>query len=249
MLYLRSSAFFAFFVFSTILYSALSILIFPLKFEHRYAVLTSWADLNLWWLKRTCKLGFRVEGLENVPDRPSVIMSNHQSTWETLALKAFFPPMSWVVKRELMWVPFFGWALAMAQPIALNRGSGQKAVDQLLRQARQRLQKGRWIIIFPEGTRVAPGEKKRYKTGGAIVSSRLQVPAVPVAHNAGLFWRRRQFIKYPGTVTVCIGPPVYPNAKTPAQINAEIKAWINARLEEICVTEPNQTGTDERNIV
>lgn len=239
MLYLRSSAFFIVFVLSTIIYSSLGILTFPLRYRHRYILLTSWADLNLWWLKRTCKLDFRVVGLENIPNRPSVIMSNHQSTWETLALKKFFPPMAWVVKRELMWVPFFGWGLAMAQPIALNRASGQKAVDQLLRQARQRLEKGRWIIIFPEGTRVAAGQKKRYKLGGAIVSSRMQVPAVPVAHNAGLFWRRRQFVKRPGTITVHIGPPVYPKDKSPAQINAEIKTWIESKLEEICISAAN----------
>ena len=239
MLYLRSSAFFVVFVLSTIIYALLSILTFPLRYKHRYALLTTWADLNLWWLKLTCKLDYRVEGLENIPDRPSVIMSNHQSTWETLALKKFFPPMAWVVKRELMLVPFFGWGLAMAEPIALNRSSGQKAVDQLLRQARQRMKKGRWVIIFPEGTRVAPGQKKRYKLGGAIVSSRMQAPVVPVAHNAGLFWRRRQFIKYPGTITVSIGPPVYPNDKSPAQINDEVRAWIETKLEQICVIGTN----------
>ena len=112
-------------------------------------------------------------------------------------------------------------------------------MDQLLKQARQRLEKGRWIIIFPEGTRVAPGHKKRYKLGGAIVSSRMQVPAIPVAHNAGLFWRRRQFVKYPGTITVSIGPPVYPKDKSPAQINDEIKAWIENRLEVICEIKAN----------
>jgi 1-acyl-sn-glycerol-3-phosphate acyltransferase len=180
-----------------------------------------------------------VEGLENIPDSPSVIVSNHQSTWETLALKKFFPPLSWVVKRELMWVPFFGWGLAMAQPIALDRASGRKAVDQLLRQARQRLENGRWIVIFPQGTRVAPGQKNRYKLGAAIVSSHMQVAAVPVALNSGLFWRRRQFVKHPGTITVSIGPPVYPKDKSPAQINAEIKAWIEAKLEEISMSEVN----------
>ncbi|MEN8131029.1 MAG: lysophospholipid acyltransferase family protein [Pseudomonadota bacterium] len=234
MLYLRSSAFYVGFFLSTIIYSLFGIMAYALPFRKRHGIITNWADVNLWWLAWVCKLHYRVEGLENLPDRPSVVMSNHQSTWETLALKKFFPSMSWVVKRELLWIPFFGWGLAATQPIAINRGSGQRAVEQLIRQARQRLGNGRWIMIFPEGTRVAPGKKKRYKLGGAIIASKIQVPVIPVAHNAGLFWRRRQFVKYPGTITVSIGPAVEPDGKSPAQINKEVKGWIEARLEKIC---------------
>jgi len=239
MLYLRAGAFYTVFYLSTMLFALLSLALYLLPFRYRYAVLTSWADLNLWSLQRLCKLDYRVEGLENIPDQPSIIMSNHQSSWETLALKKFFPPLCWVVKRELLWIPFFGWGLAISEPIALDRSSGEKAVEQLVSQARRRLRKGRWVVIFPEGTRVEPGQKKHYKLGGAIVASKTQVPVVPVAHNAGQFWRRRQFVKYPGTIVVSIGPPIDPHGKSPLQINTAIKTWIEAKLEEIYVTRPS----------
>ncbi len=232
-LFLRSGAFFMVFVLSTVVYALLSVLIYPLSFPGRYPLLTSWADFNIWWLKVVCNLDYCVEGLENIPKQASIVMSNHQSTWETLALKKFFPPLSWVVKRELLWIPFFGWGLSLLDPIALNRRSGHRALEQLLDQGRKRLLAGRWIIVFPQGTRVAPGTKKRFKLGGAMIASRTQVPVVPVAHNAGYFWPRRRFIKYPGTITVRIGPPIDSRGKNPDAINAEAQAWIEATLNQL----------------
>ena len=233
LLILRASAFSLVFVASTVVYALLSLFAYPLSFNKRYRFLTSWCDLNIWWLKLVCKLDYQVEGLENVPKQASIVISNHQSTWETLVFKKFFPPVAWVVKRELLWIPFFGWGLSMIEPIAIDRRSGQKALEQLLNQGRRRLAAGRWIIVFPEGTRVAPGKQRRYKLGGAIMASRTQVPVVPVAHNAGRFWPRRQFVKYPGTITVCIGPAIDTRGKTPAAINTEAKAWIEAELGQI----------------
>ncbi len=232
-LILRSSAFSLGLIISTVVYALLSLFAYPLPFNTRYRFLTTWADFNIWWLKLVCQLDYRVEGLDNVPKQASIVLSNHQSSWETLALKKFFPPLAWVVKRELLWIPFFGWGLSLAEPIAINRRSGQKAVEQLLNQGCKRLATGRWIIVFPEGTRVAPGTKRRYKLGGAVIASRTQAPVVPVAHNAGLFWPRRQFVKYPGTITVSIGPPIDTRGKKPEAINAEAKAWIEAKLETI----------------
>jgi 1-acyl-sn-glycerol-3-phosphate acyltransferase len=232
-LFLRSGAFFMVFVLSTVVYALLSVLIYPLPFPGRYPLLTSWADLNIWWLKVVCKLDYCVEGLENIPKQASIVMSNHQSAWETLALKKFFPPLTWVVKRELLWIPFFGWGLSLIDPIALNRRSGHRALEQLLDQGRKRLLAGRWIIVFPQGTRVAPGTKRRFKLGGAMIASRTQVPVVPVAHNAGNFWPRRRFIKYPGTITVRIGPPIDSRGKQPDAINAEAQAWIEATLNQL----------------
>jgi 1-acyl-sn-glycerol-3-phosphate acyltransferase len=232
-LYLRAGIFEVVFVISAIIFSTLGLLTYPLPFRRRYQFLTAWADLNIWCLKIVCKLNYRVEGLENVPTQPSIVMSNHQSAWETLALKKFFPPMAWVVKRELTWIPFFGWGLALVEPIAIDRGSGQKAVEQLLEKGQRRLESGRWIIVFPEGTRVAPGNKRRYRLGGAIVASQAQVPIVPVAHNSGLFWSRRQFLKFPGTITVSIGRPIDSRGKSPARLNAEVQAWIEAKQNQI----------------
>ena len=231
-LFVRSLAFSIVFIFSTVVYAFFGFVTYLLPFQRRYRLLTTWADMNLWWLKMVCKLDYRVEGLENIPSQPSIVISNHQSTWETMALKKFFPPMAWVVKRELTWIPFFGWALAMLEPIAIDRSSGRKAVEQVLQKGRRCLQTGRWVIVFPEGTRVAPGQKRKYKMGGAIVASDTQVPVVPVAHNAGFFWPRRKFIKLPGVITVSIGPRIDSRGKTPVQINAEAKAWIEAKLEK-----------------
>ena len=232
-LYLRSTAFLIFWIVTTVLYATLSVFTFFLPFAARYRIITSWSDLNIWWLERTCKLTYRVDGLSNIPNQPSIVMSNHQSSWETMALKRFFPPMAWVVKRELLWVPFFGWGMALTEPSALDRGAGRAAVEQLLRRARERLQAGRWIIVFPEGTRVPPGHKKPFKMGGAVVASHYQVPVVPVAHNAGYFWPRRTFLKLPGTITLSIGPPINTAGKAPERVIEEARTWIQEKVQEI----------------
>jgi len=210
-----------------------SVLTLIVPYSVRYRMLTSWADLNLWCLERVCGLSYRVDGLHNIPDQPSVVMSNHQSTWETLVLKRFFPPLSWVVKRELMWIPFFGWSLAMLQPIAIDRGAGRRAVDQLIQQGQDRLKSGLWVVVFPQGTRVAPDKKRRFRLGGAALACQTQVPVIPVAHNSGYFWPRRQFLKYPGTITISFGPPVSTAGKSPEVVMAEVKTWIETRLEAI----------------
>lgn len=226
-LYARACLFELSFVLSAIVYATLGSLAFMLPFERRYRFLTMWGRLNVWLCARICKLDYRVEGLSNIPDRPSIILANHQSTWETLALSGLFPPLAWVVKRELMWIPFFGWGLAMIQPIVINRAAGQRASQQLLEQGGSRLSAGRWVLIFPQGTRVLPGEHKHYKFGGALLASHTGAPIIPVAHNAGDFWPRRQFVKYPGTITVMIGPAIDSHGKSPEAINAEVKNWID----------------------
>lgn len=230
-------------VISLIVHASLGLLTYPLSFPKRYRILTAWADFVIWWLAKSCKLYHRVHGLEHLPDRPSIVMSNHQSTWETFALKRLFPPASYVVKRELLWVPFFGWAFALLEPIALNRGAGHQAVVQLLAQGKQRLAAGRWIIMFPEGTRVRPGQNKPYKMGGAVVASETQAPVIPVAHNAGYFWSRRQLLKRPGTITVRIGPPIDTAGKSPEQIIKEVKTWIDNAREEIGTANGRRLGT------
>lgn len=231
---LRSLLFSVFFL-GTLLFYVVIIgpFLLPFRFETRYRVLSSWADINIWVLKRVCGVDFRISGLQNMPTEPCIVMSNHQSTWETLAVQGFLPPVVWVIKRELLWLPIFGWGLAMIEPIALNRGSGRSAVEQLVSQGRARLDAGRWIIIFPEGTRVAPDQNKRYKMGGAILASRNDVPILPIAHNAGYLWPRRHFVKYPGVVDVRIGEPITTTGKTPEEINREVKAWIDAARAEI----------------
>ena len=218
---------------STIVIAPLSLLTFPLPFVMRYRFIGLWAHFNLWWLERSCGLRYQVDGLENIPAANAIVMAKHQSAWETLALQRIFGPQVWVLKRELLWVPLFGWGLALLEPIAIDRKSGRKAVRQVVEQGIQRLRAGRWVVIFPEGTRVAPGERKRYGIGGALLANQSGYPVVPVAHNAGEFWRRRSFIKYPGVIRVVIGTPIVSAGRPAAEIIAEVEDWIESTVLKI----------------
>ncbi len=203
----------------------------PLGF--RIAVIKIWIAITLWTLKVFCGLKYEVEGLENIPQDGFIIMSKHSSTWETLALQKFFEPLVWVVKRELTRLPFFGWALLAMNAIALNRGTGRKAINQLISESKAHMDKGRILMLFPEGTRVLPTQHKPFKLGGAIVSQRTGYAVLPIAHNAGEFWPRHSWIKWPGTIRVVIGKPISPDGKKPEQIIAEVGDWITRECERI----------------
>ncbi len=245
-LYLRALTFWLGFTLSTILIATAVVLVFALPYRLRYWVATRWTKFNVWWLELTCDLHFRVEGREHIDQvsDAAVIMSKHQSTWETIFLETIFPPTVWVLKRQLTWIPFFGWGLALTDPIAINRSAGRKAMAQLLEQGKERLERGLWVVIFPEGTRVAPGTTKRYKLGGAVLSAETGYPVVPVAHNSGDFWPRHSFIKKPGTITVSIGPPIETRGKKPDQVNNEVQAWIEDKMREISVAAPDSPHGD-----
>ena len=202
-------------------------------YKIRYKFIISWCILNIWWLRLTCGLKHDVIGKENIPDTPCIVMANHQSTWETLAIGTLFPPLTWVVKRELFFIPLFGWGLALTHPIALNRSAGRKAVDQLVEQGKKKLKKGRWILIFPEGTRTPPGTKRKFKAGGSILAAQSGAPIIPVAHNSGNFWARKQLTKKSGTIKVKIGPAIKSNGKTAEQINQEVFNWINKERDAL----------------
>ncbi len=150
----------------------------------RYILITGWARSMLWWLRVSCGLSYRVIGRENIPQQPSILLCKHQSAWETLALQQIFPPQVWVLKRELLWIPFFGWGLALASPIAINRAAGREALKQLVSKGKERLQQGFFVVIFPEGTRIAPGSRGKYHIGGAWLATHTKSLAVPIAHNA-----------------------------------------------------------------
>ncbi|MEW5756713.1 MAG: lysophospholipid acyltransferase family protein [Pseudomonadota bacterium] len=219
---------------------ALSVVVFvgffcaPFSYRIRYGWISQWARFNIWWLRVTCKLDYVVEGRENIPQEPVIVFCKHQSTWETLIMQVLLPPQVWVLKRELLWVPVFGWGLALLKPIAIQRGAGRKAVFQIVDQGVQRLRDGQWVVIFPEGTRVAPGERVRYGIGGAVLAERSGgFKVLPVAHNAGEYWGRRQFIKRPGTIKIVFGPLITTEGKTAAEINAEAEAWIEGAAAEI----------------
>ncbi|RJQ46273.1 MAG: 1-acyl-sn-glycerol-3-phosphate acyltransferase [Gammaproteobacteria bacterium] len=216
---------------STLIFAPLSVLAGLLPFHVRYRFIRQWSCFNLWCLKKICRLRYEVHGREHIPQGACVILCKHQSAWETYALPRIFPqPLAWACKRELLWIPFFGWGFAMLQPIAIDRGAGRRALDQLVEQGMQRLKQGRPVVIFPEGTRVAPGEKRRYAIGGAMLAEKSGYPVLPVAHNAGLLWPRNSFIKYPGTIRVVIGPVIESKGRSAAEINTLAEAWIEEKM-------------------
>ncbi len=219
---------------SVVPYSCWILLMAPItRRDHAWRVARAWARLNLSLLRILCGLTHRVEGTENLPQEASVLLMKHSSAWETIAQLLLFPPQAWVMKRQLLWVPFFGWALARFRPIAIDRKGGRRAVEQVLRQGRQRLAEGDWVVIFPEGTRVAPGERRRYGLSGALLAALAELPVIPVTHNAGDFWPRRGWLKRPGTIRMVIGPPVQAAGRSPRDVNQDVESWIETTLEEI----------------
>lgn len=228
-----SCLFSAGYILSTMLFAIPSVLTYPLPYRHRYAFITQWTRFNLWWLRITCGVSCEVKGVENIPAEPSIIFCKHQSVWETLALQRIFPPQVWLLKRELLWIPFFGWGLAMLDPIAINRKAGRRALKTLLEQGEQRLASGRWIVIFPEGTRVPPGEHRAFHLGGAKLAEYSGALVVPVAHNAGYYWPRRSFLKKPGTICLVIGPPIATSGRKAAEINDDAERWIREQMEHL----------------
>ena len=176
-----------------------------------------------------------IEGRENIPDTTSVIMIKHTTVFETYAQLAVFPPQTWVLKHELLWIPFFGWGLATLKPIAIDRGAGHHAVRQVIDKGMARLRDGIWVTIYPEGTRMPPGETKRYGISGAALACEAQVPVLPVAHNAGDLWPRRGLRKKPGLIRFCIGPPIQPGDMAPKELNLAAQAWVEDKMREISV--------------
>lgn len=185
------------------------------------------------WARIACGIRYEVRGWEHVPDRAVILMAKHQSAWETIFMDACFPPQCWIVKRELLWLPFVGWGLLAIRCIAIDRSSGQSAREQIVEQGTRRLQQGIWVSIFPEGTRVPPGQRRRYGIGGALLAARTGVPILPMAHNAGEVWPRYAFRKHPGVVKVVIGPLIQTAGRDPLSINADVEAWIEGEMRRI----------------
>ncbi len=233
-LLLRGTLFWLVFMPSILVYALLIVLAAPLPIKFRTALIRQWIRLNLWWLRLTCALDYHIDGLENIPQHSGfIVMSKHSSTWETVALQLFFPPMVWVVKRELTWLPFFGWGLKAMDAIAINRGTGRKAIRQLVEEGKSRMDQGRIIMLFPEGTRVMPGQRKPFKIGGAILAHETGYPILPIAHNAGEFWPRHSWVKWPGTIRVVIGAPIEPDDEKPDQIIHRVEQWILQTCDSI----------------
>jgi 1-acyl-sn-glycerol-3-phosphate acyltransferase len=219
----------------TVIFSLISLLTFPFKPLTRYRIITTWSRWVTALAKMLCGIDYRVTGMENLPAEPSIILSKHQSAWETLAYQVIFPPQVWVLKRSLLFIPFFGWGLAMMSPIAIDRDSGTRALRQTLAQGRARLKAGWWIVMYPEGTRIAPGKRARYHPGGAWLACKTGTKVVPVAHNAGTLWGRNAFVKQAGTITVSIGPAIDPQGLSADQVIAKVEDWIENEVDRLGV--------------
>ncbi|MDB5799490.1 MAG: 1-acyl-sn-glycerol-3-phosphate acyltransferase [Rhodocyclales bacterium] len=218
----------------TIVYGVFSVLTFPFAPQTRYRIISCWAKFfALPLIHSILGIRYRVIGRENLPATPSVILCKHQSAWETIALQRIFPPVAFVLKRELLRIPFFGWGLAQMPIISIDRNAGKDALKQVVDQGKQRIAEGFWVVIFPEGTRAAIGFAKRYKIGGASLATVAGVPVVPVAHNAGEFWQRNAFVKSPGNITLSIGPVIETAGRTPEEVNALAEAWIEGEMRRL----------------
>ena len=235
MIWVRSLVFQIYFFASVCIAALLIAVFFWTPYWFRFAIARNWGRSMLAAGKLLCGLDYRIEGLENVPDDPSVIMIKHTTVFETYAQLAVFPPQTWVVKHELKWIPLFGWGLAAMRPIAIDRGAGHTAVQQVIDQGKALLSEGTWVTIFPEGTRMPPGETRRYGISGALLAREAQVPILPVAHNAGDFWPRRGLRKRPGLIRFCIGPAIMPEDRPPRETNLLVQEWVESKMREISV--------------
>jgi 1-acyl-sn-glycerol-3-phosphate acyltransferase len=222
----------------TIVWAMVSLLAVVLPYRARYFVISRWNVMVRWFLKSVIGLDYRIEGSHNIPDTPCIVFCKHESAWETIILPIHFAPQTWVLKRELLWLPFFGWGLALLAPIAINRNASTNALQQVIEKGTNRLARSMWVVIFPEGTRVAPGARKRYKRGGAGLAAATGTPVLPIALNSGDFWGRNSFIKYPGTIDMVVGPIIETKGLNAAQISQQAEEWIESTVQKLRAPQP-----------
>lgn len=232
MLFLRSSLFFIGQLITAPIFTLIALLAWPVNPILRNQLISGWARSMIWWLRVTCNVRHEISGMENIPDRPCIILAKHQSTWETFAFQAIFPTQVYVLKHELLWIPIFGWGLAMTSPIAINRASGREALKQLVSKGQARLEQGLWVVIFPEGTRMRPYQQGKYHIGGAWLACQTKTPVLPVAHNAGHCWPKG-FIKQAGVIKLHIGPAIATADLKADALNLKVEQWIEAQMQVI----------------
>jgi 1-acyl-sn-glycerol-3-phosphate acyltransferase len=230
---LRSLAFALFQMIVTPLYAVSVMLLGWLPPVPRYRYITGWCALNLWAARWICGIESRVIGRENLPSTPHIVACKHSSTWETLFLSRLLPPLAYVAKKELLSLPFFGWAFRLASPITIDRKAGQDAMRQVSEQGRERFAQGFWIILYPEGTRIRAGTRVRYKSGAARLAKQMNVPILPIAHNAGWLWPKGVMGKRPGVVTLSIGKPIAPDAMDATELMLAVETWIEDEVARL----------------
>jgi 1-acyl-sn-glycerol-3-phosphate acyltransferase len=235
MQYVRSFLYLVLFVAATAVFGVVVLIsaLLPLSIQQRYAIPRAWGLFLAWLAGVVCGLTYTVEGQENLPQEPFISLWKHSSTWDTFAQMFVVPPASWLLKREVVWIPIVGWAVSTYKPIAINRGAGHAAVNQVVSQGRERLRSGMGVIVYPEGTRVAPGQTRKYGISGALLATETGAPVVPIAHNSGYFWPRHSILKKPGVIRVVIGPPIPTQGRTPRAVNEQAQQWIEAKVAEI----------------
>lgn len=234
MLALRSALLLLFQIVTVIPMALLCLLAAPLPLHLRYRIAVCWPRMVVWGARTICGIHWRIVGAENLPDGPAILWSKHQSTWETLFYPTWMPrELCYVFKRELLYIPFFGWGIALLDMIHIDRRKGANAFEQVVRQGTRKLAEGRWIIIFPEGTRTRVGSQGHYKSGGARLAARTGAPLVPIAVNSGEAWPRKAFLKRPGTITVSIGPPLHPDQLRPDELGNRAETWIESEMRRI----------------
>jgi 1-acyl-sn-glycerol-3-phosphate acyltransferase len=233
-LLLRSLAFIVLVTLITITWCFVCLLAAPLPYHYRYWVTARWNIAVIWLGKVLCGIRYRVLGAENLPDRPIILLSKHQSAWETIFYLMSMPrPLVFVLKKELLYVPFFGWGLALLRMIPIDRSQGKNAFAYVVSQGKKRLANGQWIIMFPEGTRIPVGQKGIYKSGGARLALETQTPIVPIAVNSARCWPKNSLIKYPGLITVSIGKPISVENKNAVELMEQVENWIESEMRVI----------------
>ncbi|MCY4156665.1 MAG: lysophospholipid acyltransferase family protein [Gammaproteobacteria bacterium] len=231
MVRLRGWVFSGLLVFNTIAGSLWSVALWLLPHPIRYFfAVRCWAVANLWLLRVICGLDWEVRGLRHLPKEPGVVLMKHSSAFDIIVQAALFPRQAWLLKRELLWVPLFGWALAAIGCVGVDRARGARAVRGVVRDGKARIEQGLWVMVFPEGTRMAPGETGNYAPGGAMIASAARCPVVPVAHNAGDYWPRRSASKKPGTISIVIGPPLDSRSQNARELTQKAKTWIESEV-------------------
>ncbi|GAC1547808.1 MAG: lysophospholipid acyltransferase family protein [Collimonas sp.] len=233
-LFLRSLLFFLLMTVLTVVWSFACVLFAPFPYARRYYLTARWNVMVVWMAKVICGIRYEVKGYENFPDAPAVVLSKHQSAWETIFLLQMTPrPLVFVFKKSLTYIPFFGWGIALLRMIPIDRSKGRDAFAQVVVQGRKRLADGQWIIMFPEGTRIPVGQTGKYKAGGTRLAVETNTPVVPIAHNAGECWPKNSFIKKPGLITVSIGKPIYPENLDSNELMAKVENWIESEMRVI----------------
>lgn len=234
MVYIRSTIYFIVVLFITTLLLPAMLIAWLFPFSTRYAIAKLWSQLAIWNLKYICGLTHEVIGQENLPtDCNAIVLSKHQSAWETVAFQLIFPPHTYLLKKELLNLPIWGWGLRALEPIAIDRSEKKAALKSLLAQGNEWVKKGLWLIVFPEGTRIAPGNNGKYNAGGCLLAQKTGTPIISVAHNAGEYWPPRSFLKYPGKITLVIGPIIETKDRKANDLIVEAETWIENTMQKI----------------